>query len=144
MRSMKLSYLPKVHYLVFVAISFMAFAAGCGGDSGAPVFSGSSTYLEERDGQAVFVYEISISDGDGDPYTKGLLVQGMAFTPDGSFPILEANQGGQVTIVLEASTPGDYRVAIESFSDSQGKYFKPAPDDEDLNGIVLLTQTYAP
>ena len=131
-------------FLAISAISILALAAGCGGDSGTPVYSGSNNYLDQRDGQPVLVFEISISDGDGDPYLKGLLVEGTAFTPGGSLPIVEANQGGMVIIVLEASIPGDYRVAIESFIDTEGRSFPPSPDNEQLNGKVLLTQNYAP
>lgn len=144
MNPMKLDNLPRFPYLASVAISILALAAGCGGDNGAPAYSGSSTYLEQRDGRPVLVFEISISDSDGEPYSKGLLVQGTAFTPDGSFPILEANKAGKVTIILEASTAGDYRVAIESFTDADGRTYPPDPDNADLNGIVLLTQNYAP
>ncbi len=128
------------------AILVLALAGGCGGDSasGSPVYSGSSTHLEERDGQPVVVFEISISDGNGDPYTKGLLVESTAFTPNSSFPVLEVNQGGNVTIILELSTPGDYRVAIESFINPDSQVFPPAPDSAELGGKVLLTYNYAP
>lgn len=128
------------------AILVLALAGGCGGDSasGSPVYSGSSTHLEERDGQPVVVFEISISDGNGDPYTKGLLVESTAFTPDSSFPVLKANQGGGVTIILEVSTPGDYHVAIGSFIDPEGRALPPAPDSTELRGKVLLTYNYAP
>jgi len=128
------------------AILVLALAVGCGGDSasGSPVYSGSSTHLEERDGQPVVVFEISISDGNGDPYTKGLLVESTAFTPNSSFPVLEVNQGGNVTIILELSTPGDYRVAIESFINPDSQVFPPAPDSAELGGKVLLTYNYAP
>ena len=128
------------------AVLVLAFAVGCGGDSGSgpPVYSGSSIQLEERDGQPVAVFEISISDGNGDPYTKGLLVESTAFTPDSSFPVLKANQGGNVTIILELSTPGDYRIAIESFIDPDSQVLPPAPDSTELGGKVLLTYNYAP
>lgn len=128
------------------AVLVLAFAVGCGGDSGSgpPVYSGSSIQLEERDGQPVVVFEISISDGNGDPYTKGLLVESTAFTPDSSFPVLKANQGGNVTIILELSTPGDYRIAIESFIDPDSQVLSPAPDSTELGGKVLLTYNYAP
>ena len=128
------------------AVLVLAFAVGCGGDSGSgpPVYSGSSIQLEERDGQPVAVFEISISDGNGDPYTKGLLVESTAFTPDSSFPVLKANQGGNVTIILELSTPGDYRIAIESFIDPDSQVLSPAPDSTELGGKVLLTYNYAP
>ena len=128
------------------AVLVLAFAVGCGGDSGSgpPVYSGSTIQLEERDGHPVAVFEISISDGNGDPYTKGLLVESTAFTPDSSFPVLKANQGGNVTIILELSTPGDYRIAIESFIDPDSQVLPPAPDSTELGGKVLLTYNYAP
>ena len=128
------------------AILVLALAVGCGGDSasGSPVYSGSSIYLEEQDGQPVLVFEISISDGDGAPYTNGLLVESTAFTPNSSFPVLKANQGGGVTIILEVSTPGDYHVAIGSFIDPEGQALPPAPDSTELRGKVLLTYNYAP
>ena len=128
------------------AVLVLALTVGCGGDSGsgAPVYSGSSIHLEEREGQPVVVFEISISDGNGEPYTKGLLVESTAFTPDSSFPVLKANQGGNVTIILELSTPGDYRIAIESFIDPDSQVLLPAPDSTELGGKVLLTYSYAP
>ena len=128
------------------AVLILAFAVGCGGDSGSgpPVYSGSSIYFEERDGQPVAVFEISISDGNGDPYTKGLLVESTAFTPGASFPVLKANQGGKVIIILDLSTPGDYRVAIESFIDPDSQVSPPDPDSTELGGKVLLTYNYAP
>jgi hypothetical protein len=58
--------------------------------------------------------------------------------------VLKANQGGKVTIILEASTPGDYRVAIESFIDPEGPVLPPAPDSAEFGGKVLLTHTYSP
>ena len=90
------------------------------------------------------IFEISISDGNDDPYTKGLLVESTAFTPDSSFPVLKTNQGGGVTIILEVSTPGDYHVAIGSFIDTKGQALPPAPDSTELRGKVLLTYNYAP
>ena len=141
---MKFNNLLRFPFSASVLVLFLVLAAGCGGDSGEPVYSGSSIYLDERDGQPVLVYEISISDGAGDPYSEGLLVQGTAFTPDSSFPIVAANQAGKVIIVLEASTAGDYRVAIDSFTDTEGRSFLPSPDNQDLNGKVLLTHNYAP
>jgi hypothetical protein len=143
---MNLNFLFRFPFVAVAAILILALAVGCGGDSasGQPVYSGSSIYLEDRDGQPVVVFEISISDGNGDPYTKGLLVESTAFTPDSSFPVLKANQGGKVTIILEASTPGDYRVAIESFIDPKGPVLLPAPDSTELGGKVLLTFNYAP
>ena len=127
-----------------VVVSFLVLAVGCGGDSGAPVFSSSSIYPDERDGRPVLVYEILISDGNGNPYSEGLLVTGTAFTPDSTFPYAKAIKLGQVQIVLDTSTAGDYRVAIETFIDTKGREYRPLPSNEDLNGKVLLTQRYAP
>jgi hypothetical protein len=143
---MKFDYRLRFPFGAVAAALILAFAVGCGGDSGLgpPVYSGSSIYLEDRDGQPVVVFEISISDSKGDPYTKGLLVENTAFTPDSSFSVLEANQGGKITIILDVSTPGDYRIAIESFRDSEGKVLPPAPDSTELGGKVLLTYNYAP
>ena len=143
---MKFDYLLRFPFGAVAALLILAFAVGCGGDSasGSPVYSGSSTHLEERDGQPVAVFEISISDSKGDPYTKGLWVENTAFTPDSSFSVLEANQGGGVTIILEVSTPGDYHVAIGSFIDPEGQALPPAPDSTELRGKVLLTYNYAP
>ncbi len=139
-------FLIRFHFVALASILILALAVGCGGDStsGAPIYGGSSTYLEERDGQPVLVFEILITNGDGEPYTGGLLVESTAFTPDSSFPILKANQGGKVTIILEASTPGDYRVAIESFIDPDSQVYTPSPDSSELGGKVVLTQTYSP
>ena len=136
--------LCKIHFLAGAVVLFLALAVGCGGDSGLPVYSSSTIYPDERNGRPVLVYEIMISDGDGNPYTKGLLVTGTAFTPGSVFPIIAANQRGQVTFVLEASTAGDYRVAIETFTDPKGREYQPQPANTDLNGKVLLTQTYDP
>ena len=72
------------------------------------------------------------------------MVESTAFTPDSSFPVLKANQGGNVTIILELSTPGDYRIAIESFIDPDSQVLPPAPDSTELGGKVLLTYNYAP
>ena len=143
---MKFDYRLRFPFGAVAAALILAFAVGCGGDSGLgpPVYSGSSIYLEDSDGQPVVVFEISISDSNGDPYTKGLLVESTAFTPDSSFPVLKANQGGNVTIILELSTPGDYRIAIESFIDPDSQVLPPAPDSTELGGKVLLTYNYAP
>jgi hypothetical protein len=143
---MRFNRLLKFPSSAVAAVLILAFAVGCGGDSGSgpPVYSGSSIYLEEQDGQPVAVFEISISDGDGAPYTNGLLVESTAFTPNSSYPVLEVNQGGNVTIILELSTPGDYRVAIESFINPDSQVFPPAPDSAELGGKVLLTYNYAP
>jgi hypothetical protein len=143
---MKFDYLLRFPFGAVAALLILAFAVGCGGDSGPgpPIYSGSSIYLEERDGQPVVVFEISISDSKGDPYTKGLLVENTAFTPDSSFSVLEANQGGKITIILDVSTPGDYRIAIESFINPDSQVFPPAPDSAELGGKVFLTYDYAP
>ncbi len=141
---MTLNNLPRLTYLAGVVVSFLLLAVGCGGGSGAPVYSSSSIYPDQRDGRPVLVYEILISDGKGNPYSEGLLVAGTAFTPDSAFPYSKAIKLGQVQIVLEVSTAGDDRVAIETFIDTKGREYDPLPTNEDLNGKVLLTQRYDP
>ena len=108
------------------------------------MYSGNSIYLEEREGGPVLVYEIFITDGNGNPYTKGLLVEGTAFTPGSVFPIVAANRSGTAQVIIETSIAGDYRVAIESFTDTQGRAFVPSSDDTGLSGKVLLTHKYEP
>jgi len=141
---MTLNDLPRFPFLAGVAVSFLLLAVGCGGGSGAPVYSSSSIYPEERDGRPVLVYEILIGDGNGNPYSEGLLVTGTTFTPDSvntySMPI----QLGQVQIVLEASTAGNYTVTIDTLTDTKGRVYQPLPDNVDLNGKVLLNQRYDP
>ena len=142
---MRLSVRPRFSFYAAVAVFVAALAVGCGGNgSGDPVYSGNSIYLEEREGGPVLVYEIFITDGNGNPYTKGLLVEGTAFTPGSVFQVLVANQSGTAKVILETSIAGDYRVAIESFTDTQGRTFVPSPDDTDLGGKVLLTHRYEP
>ena len=131
-------------FLAGVLFSTLALAIGCGGGSGPPVYSDGSTYLEEREGRQVLVYEFSITDGDGNPYTGPLLVEGTAFTPGGVDPILESNRAGKVEIILEPTTAGEYRIAIQSFIDPEGQTYRPLPDDTKLSGVVVLAHTYAP
>ena len=129
-----------------VLISLLTFAVACGGDSGSgdPVYGGSSIYQEERNGQTVLVFDISITDADGDPYSSGILVEGAAFTPLASFPIAVPSVGGRAEIIVEVTAPGEYRVGIDGFTDTLGKTYLPLPDDENANGKVLLSQEYAP
>ena len=54
-------------FLAGVLFSTLALAIGCGGESRPPVYSDGSTYLEEREGRQVLVYEFSITDGDRNP-----------------------------------------------------------------------------
>ena len=136
---------PRFPLFAAIAVSLLALAFGCGGDSSdAPVYSGSSTYIENRESGPVLVYEILIADSDGNPYTEGLLVAGTAFTPGSVFPVIAANKSGKATFVLEATTAGDYRIAVESFTDTQGQTFTPSPGDTDFGGKILLVQTYDP
>ncbi len=129
---------------IFVAVAVLAVA--CGGDDapGDPIYSGNTIHLEEREGGPVLVYEIFIVDENGDPYTRGVLVEGTAFTPGSVYPVLAANRSGKALVTLEASIAGDYRVAIESFTDTEGTAFVPSPDDTDLGGKVVLTYKYEP
>jgi len=92
----------------------------------------------------VLVYEFSITDGDRNPYTGPLLVEGTAFTPGGVDPILESNRAGKVEIILEPTTAGEYRVAIQSFFNPEGQTYRPLPDGTKLSGVVVLAYTYAP
>ena len=92
----------------------------------------------------MLVYEIIITDGNGDPYTKGLLVEGTAFTPGSVFPVVATNHSGMARFILEPTVAGDYRVAIESFTDTQGRPYVPSPDDSDLSGKVVLAYKYEP
>jgi len=133
-------------HLAIVVISLLALTVGCGRDSGVddPVYSGSSIYQEERDGQTNIIYQISISDGEGNPYTEGLLVVGAAFTPITSFPIAAANEDGHAKIVLTATSPGKYRIVIDGLTDTKGETFAPSPGDDNVNGKVLLSHNYAP
>ena len=133
-------------HLTIVAISLLALTIGCSGNSDAedPVYSGSSIYQEERDGRTNIIYEISISDGEGNPYREGLLVVGAAFTPITSFPIAAANEDGHAEIVLTATSPGKYRIVIDGLTDTKGETFAPSPGDDNVNGKVLLSHNYAP
>ena len=136
---------PRFPLFTAAVVSLLALGVGCGGDSSeAPVYSGSSTYFEKRESGPVLVYEISIADSDGNPYTQGLLVEGTAFTPGSVFSVVAANKSGKATFVLEPTIAGDYRVAVESFTDTQGNTFTPSPGDTDFGGKLLLTQTYDP
>ncbi|MDE0824577.1 MAG: hypothetical protein OSB07_11530 [Dehalococcoidia bacterium] len=127
-----------------LVISLLVLAIGCGGGSGGPVYSGSSIYQEVREGQAVVIFDLSITDADGDPYTKGLLAQGAAFTPLSSYPIAFSNVDGLVQIVVEATVPGKYSIGIDGFLDTKGVMSLPVPEDENVNGKILLSHDYAP
>ena len=142
---MRLRSSPRFSLITSIAVCVALLAVGCGdNESGDPVYSGNSIYLEEREGGPVLVYEIFITDGNGNPYTKGLLVEGTAFTPGSVFPIVAANRSGTAQVILETSIAGDYRVTIESFTDTQGRAFVPSSDDTGLSGKVLLTHKYEP
>ena len=121
-------------------------AIGCGSDDSSkkPIYSGNSIFLEEREGGPVLVYEISITDEDGDPYTKGVLVEATAFTPGSVFPVVATNRSGKAQFIIELSIAGEYRVAIESFTDTEGRAYLPSPDNTDLGGKVVLIHKYEP
>ena len=128
-----------------IAVSLLTLAIGCGGDSSdTPVYSGASTYFENRESGPALVYEILITDSDGNPYTDGLLVAGTAFTPGSVFSVVAANKSGKATFVLKPTIAGDYRIAVESFTNTQSQTFKPLPDDTDLAGKFVLIHTYDP
>ncbi len=129
-----------------IVFSLLVLAVGCGGDSDSerPVYSGSSIYQEVRDGQAVVVFDLTITDGDGKPYSKGLLAQGAAFTPLGSYSIAVPNVDGLIQIVVEATAQGKYRIGIDGFLDTKGVASLPVPDDENVNGKILLFHDYIP
>ena len=129
---------------IFAIVAVLAVA--CGGDDGPgdPVYSGNSIYLEEREGGPVLVFEIFISDENGDPYTKGVLVEGTVFTPSSAFPVVAANKSGKAQVIVEPSIAGEYRVGVESFTDTQGRAYVPSPDDTDLSGKVVLIYKYEP
>ena len=142
---MRLSHRARFSLFAGIAVILAVLAAGCGGDdSGAPIYSGNSIYLEEREGGPVLVYEIFITDEDGDPFTKGVLVEGTAFTPGLVFPVVATNKSGKAQFILEPSIAGEYRVAIESFTDTEGRAFLPSPDNTDLGGKVVLIHKYEP
>ena len=124
----------------------LSLVVACGGDSGSknPVYGGSSIHQEERKGQTVIVFAISIDDGNGNPYTSGILIGGAAFTPISSFPIAVASVGGRAEIVVEITEPGEYRLGIDGLTDTHGFTHLPLPDDENTNGKVLLSQDYRP
>ena len=125
-------------------VAVLAVACGGGDSSERPIYSGNSIFLEEREGGPVLVYEISITDEDGDPYTKGVLVEGRAFTPGSVFPVVATNKSGKAQFILEPSIAGEYRVAIESFTDTEGHAYLPSPNDTDLGGKVVLIHKYEP
>ena len=140
---MRLSY--RATFSLFVGI-VAVLAIGCGSDdsSKTPIYSGNSISLEEREGEPVLVYEISITDEDGDPYTKGVLVEATAFTPGSVFPVVATNRSGTAQFIIELSIAGEYRVAIESFTDTEGRSYLPSPDNTDLGGKVVLIHKYEP
>ena len=142
---MRLSNHPRFSIFTCIAVCVVVLAVGCGGDdSSTPIYSGNSIYLEERESGPVLVYDIFITDEDGNPYTKGVLVAGTAFTPGSVYPVVVANKSGTAQVVLKLSIAGDYRVAIESFIDTEGRTFVPSPDDTSLSGKVVLTYRYEP
>ena len=135
----------KRSFIAVVLIFLMALVGACGGgDSGTgnPVFGGSSIYEEERNGQTVMVFAISITDSDGNLYTDSVLVQGAAFTPIGSLPIAVPAVGGRAEIIVEIVSNGKYRVGIDGLTDRQGVTHLPQPDDYNANGKVLLSKVY--
>ncbi len=142
---MKLIHRPTFSLFAGIVGIVAILAVACGSDeSGQPIYSGQSIYLAARDGEPVLVYEIFITDEDGDPYTKGVLVEGTAFTPGSVFPVVATNKSGKAQFILEPSIAGDYRVAIESFTDTEGRSFVPSPGDTDLSGKVVLAYKYEP
>ena len=64
------------------------------------------------------VFAISIVDGNGNPYTGGILIGGAAFTPISSFPIAVASIGGRAEIIVEITEPGEYRLGIDGLTDT--------------------------
>ena len=137
---------PKPIRITGVVISLLILAIGCGGDSdpGGPVYAGSNTYEEVRDGQTVIVFELTVTDDDGDPYAKALLAVGATFTPVTSFPITAPAIGGIIQVVVEATVPGEYKIGINSFTDLSGVSALPAPEDNNLNGKILVVHDYTP
>ena len=137
---------PKPIRITGVVISLLILAIGCGGDSdpGGPVYAGSNTYEEVRDGQTVIVFELTVTDDDGNPYAKALLATGKTFTPVSSTLITVPALGGKFQIVVEATVPGEYKIGINSFTDLSGVSALPAPEDNNLNGKILVVHDYAP
>jgi hypothetical protein len=97
-----------------------------------------------RDGQTVIVFELTVTDDDGDPYAKALLSVGATFTPVTSYPITVPAIGGIIQVVVEANVPGEYKVGIDGFTDLSGVSALPAPEDTNLNGKILVVHDYAP
>ena len=142
---MRLSNRPTFSLFAGIVGIVAILAVACGSDdSGQPIYFGNSISLEERDGEPVLVYEIFITDEDGDPFTKGVLVEGTAFTPGSVFSVVATNKSGKAQFILEPSIAGEYRVAIESFTDTEGRSFLPSPDNTDLGGKVVLIHKYEP
>ena len=143
---MRLNHRATFSLLAGVVGIVAVLAVACGGDDSLqrPFYSGNSIYLEEREGGPVLVYEISIIDEDGDPYTKGVLVEGTAFTPGSVFSVVATNRSGKAQFIIETSIAGEYRVAIESFTDTEGRAYLPSPDNTDLGGKVVLIHRYEP
>ena len=137
---------PKPIRITGVVISLLILAIGCGGDSdpGGPVYAGSNTYEEVRDGQTVIVFELTVTDDDGDPYAKALLAVGATFTPITSFPITAPAIGGIIQVVVEATVPGEYKIGINSFTDLSGVSALPAPEDNNLSGKIRVVDDYEP
>jgi hypothetical protein len=97
-----------------------------------------------RDGQTVIVFELTVTDDDGNPYAKALLATGKTFTPVSSTLITVPAIGGIIQVVVEANVPGEYKVGIDGFTDLSGVSALPAPEDTNLNGKILVVHDYAP
>jgi hypothetical protein len=137
---------PKHIRISAIVISILILAVACGGDSdsGRPIYAGFNTYEEVRDGKTVVVFELTITDDDGKPYSKALLATGTSFTPVTSSPIKVPAMGGMFQIIVEAPVPGEYKIGIDGFADQSGVTMLPAPEDTNLNGKILVTHDYAP
>jgi hypothetical protein len=137
---------PKHIRITAIVFSLLILSIGCGTDSdpGDPVYAGSNTYEELRDGQTVIVFELTITDDDGNPYAKALLATGKTFTPVSSTLITVPAIGGIIQVVVEANVPGEYKVGIDGFTDLSGVSALPAPEDTNLNGKILVVHDYAP
>ena len=136
---------PKHIRITAIVFSLLILSIGCGTDSdpGDPVYAGSNTYEELRDGQTVIVFELTITDDDGNPYAKALLATGRTFTPVSSTLITVPALGGKFQIVVETTVPGEYKIGIDAFIDQSGGSALPAPEDTNLNGKILVVHDYA-